>query len=176
MMVGCGGDGGGSLPVDNIPIDNAPHIIQFSQPDEYIDGAKMSVPSVIGGYYLYICHVDNGKLIDNMVWIAEISTDVKPLNYDNNAWRGEWDIFNLLKSEELSGIRADDTHAFALKAVSRFTDQAGKPEVSVFSAPWVYGANPYQVDDIQIPIEGDPYAKHPVNPLSVQPSADNGSK
>jgi len=180
----CGGGGGGGVtPTDNMTdaeIEaaqrNAPHIIEFTQPSEYIDGSSMSVPSAIGGYYLYICHIQNGVIVDPMVWVAEITTSTNPLNYDNNAWRGSWDILNILRHPELKDTRPNDTHAFSLKAVSTTLDRDGKPEVSAFSNPWVYGLTPYELDNTQIPREASPYAQHPSSPVDMQFDIGGGSK
>lgn len=181
ILPNCGGGGGGGTPVDNMTdaeIEaaqrNAPHIIEFMQPAEYADGSSMSVPSVIGGYYLYVCHIQDGIILDPMVWVAEINTN--PLNYDNNAWRGRWDILNILKNPELKGTRPNDTHAFSLRAVSTTLGPDGKPEVSPFSNPWVYGITPYPLDNSQIPREASPYAQHPSAPADMQFDINSGDK
>jgi len=175
IMVGCGGGGGGGGPIDNTPIDNAPHIIEFTQPDEYVDGQKMSVPSAVGGYYLYVCHVVDGTMVDNMVWVAEISTNTNPLNYDG-AWKGRWDILNLIADNAiLGGTRPDGTHAFALKAVST-TYINGKPDVSLLSIPWIYGNPSISLDNTQLPQEGDPLAPHSNLPVHMLFDLNSGNK
>ena len=137
----------------------------------------MSVPSSVAGYYLYICHVQDGVVIDNMVWIAEIYTNTHPLVYDNDAWRGTWDILDILKlSPELVGTRPDNTHSFALRAISTIPLPDGKPDLSPFSIPWVYGLNPYPLDNNQIIQEGDPYAQHPNNRVDMLFDSSNGDK
>ena len=178
IIASCGGSGGGGGGGggDNTALDNAPHIIEFTQPSVYADGSSMSVPSSVAGYYLYICHIIDGQMIDNMVWVAEIRTNTNPLTYDNNAWRGKWDILNILKtSPELIGTKPDDTHAFSLRAISTILID-GKEDLSSFSTPWSYGNNPHQLDNTQIPREGSLLEKHPSNPIDMLFNTGSGSK
>lgn len=171
ILSNCGGGGGGGSTPAPAPIDNnSPHIIEFTQPAVFADGSPMSVPSSVGGYYLYVCHVIDGTMVDNMIWVAEINTNVNPLIYEQEAWRGRWDIFNLVGAGGiLVGTVPDGTHAFALKSVSSILGPDGRPlYVSPFSVPWIYNIKSIPLDNTQIPQEGDPLAQHsnvPVNML-----------
>jgi len=157
ILPNCGNGGGGNTPIDNsVPIDNI-CIIEFTQTPVYSDNTLMSsTPDrEISGYYLYVCHIISG-VPGNMVWIAEINN---PLKWEKDAWRGSWDIRNLLydNTSLIYGTSPDGLTAFSLKAVSIRVDEKGNPFVSDFSVPWVYSITPYPLDN-QTLHEGDIYA------------------